>query len=533
MPWHEHLITLPVVLPLLFGAMLVMVNERRHNLKFWLNMLAVTGLLCTAVLLLVQVDGDGDALSRLTYQSANWDAPFGISLVVDRLSALMLLLVAAVALAALCFSYQRWAKAGPRYHALFLFLLMGMNGALITGDLFNLFVFFEVMLAASYGLLLHGKNATRVRAGMNFIALNLVAALFFLIGIALIYSSAGTLNLADLAVKGSLLSGADKTLFETGIVVMSVTFLAKCGIWPLGFWIPAAYSAAVPPVAALLTLVTKMGVYVLYRLWPLVVAGNHNQLVELGSQCLFWAGVATMIYASLGLLASHDSRYLVSYSAMLSSGILVALLGFGQNSLASSALFYLASSALAVAAFMLLLELADRLYSPSSLQRAEVLKSLNEEDTEEDAEEETPGVVIPAAMAFLGLSFMGCALVLAGMPPMSGFVAKLGIITNLLTSWDEVSSLKAALFIALLLLSGGFAIVALLRLGVRAFWAVESPETPKLLLSEATPILWLLSLCILMAALAGPVRGYMDRTGTDLFAYSAVPVALVAKGGAD
>ncbi len=531
MPWSEHLITLPVVLPLLFGALLIVISERHYILKFWLNMLAVAGLLCTAAVLLLKVDANTNQLSELNYQAANWDAPFGISLVVDRLSAMMLLLVATVALAALCSSYQRWARAGARYHSLFLFLLMGMNGALITGDLFNLFVFFEVMLAASYGLLLHGKNAIRVRAGMNFIALNLVAALFFLIGIALIYSATGTLNLADLVIKCSLLIGADKTLFETGMVVMAVAFLAKSGIWPLGFWMPGAYSAAVPPVAALLTLVTKMGIYVLYRLWPLVVsADNHSQLVGLGSQCLFWAGIITMFYASSGLLASYDSRYMASYSAMLSSGIMVALLGFGQYSLAASALFYLASSALAVAAFMLLLELADRLYSPSSVQRYAVLESLNDEDTE-DNEAETHGVVIPAAMAFLGLSFMGCALVLAGIPPLSGFVAKFGIITSLLSLWGEIPNLHAALFIGLLLLSGGFAIVALMRLGVRAFWSSQTSEAPKLLLSEATPILWLLSLCILMAALAGPVRGYMDRTGADLFANNTVPLA--AKGDAE
>src|SRR5690554_4665780 len=316
MPWFEHLITMPVVLPLLFGALLMMFNERNHRVKFWLNMSAVTGLLGVAVVLLVTVDTHPDA--TLNYQAANWQAPFGISLVVYRLSALMLVLVAAVALAALCFSYQRWMKAGARYHSLFLFLLMGMNGALITGDLFNLFVFFEVMLAASYGLLLHGKNKIRVRAGMSFITLNLVAALFFLIGIAMIYSASGSLNLADLASKSGQLVGVDKALFEAGMAVLAVAFLAKSGIWPLGFWMTSAYAAAVSPVAALLTLVTKMGIYVLYRLWPLVVVDNDSQMVTLGSQVLFWAGIITMLYAALGIFASRDSRRLASYSAMLS-----------------------------------------------------------------------------------------------------------------------------------------------------------------------------------------------------------------------
>lgn len=514
MAWLDHLITLPVVIPLLFGALLLLINERHYKLKFWLNMLAVSGLLWVAIALIVIVD----TAAPSAYQAASWPAPFAISLVIDRFNAMMLMLVAVVALTTLYFSYRRWARAGVHYHSLFLFLLMGMNGALITGDLFNLFVFFEVMLAASYGLLLHGKNKIRVRAGMSFITINLVAAFFFLIGIALLYASTGTLSFAELATISSALTGADKGLFEAGIAVLAVAFLAKSGIWPLGFWMPVAYSAAAPPVAALLTLVTKMGIYVLYRLWSLVVADNNSQLVETGALFLFWAGVVTMLYASLGLLVSRDSRRLVSYSAMLSSGILVAILGFQQASMIAAGLFYLLSSALAVAAFMLLFELTDRLYSPLSVQRAAVLKSLDEELQED----ETPGVVIPLALAFLGLSFIGCTLVLVGMPPLSGFVAKFGMIAGLLSLWTEVSHVHAAVFISLLLLSGGFAIVALMRLGVRIFWSSQVTQAPRLPLSEASPIMLLLSLCVLITILAGPVRAYMDKTGAELLAGQAL-----------
>ena len=534
MSWSEHVITLPVLLPLLLGALLILIDERKHRVKFWLNFAGVLALLGVAIQLLLTIDAQQQALV-LNYQAAGWAAPFGISLVADRLAAMMLVLVALIAVATLGFSYRRWARVGVHYHSLFMLLLMGMNGALITADLFNLFVFFEVMLAASYGLLLHGKNTIRIRAGMNYISLNLVAAFFFLIGIGLIYSATGSLNLADIALKSRHLADADQALLVTGVAVLAVTFLAKSGIWPLGFWIPRTYSAAVPPVGAMLTLVTKMGVYVIYRLWLLLTADSASDFSYWGSQFLFAAGVITMIYACFGLLGNRSARRVISYSAMLSSGILVAVLGFAQQSLVAAAFFYWISSALAVAAFMLLLELTDRLYSPLSVQRAAVLRSLSDDDEEE--EDETHGIAIPAAMAFLGLSFMGCSLVVAGLPPLSGFVAKFGMIMELFSSHSEVSMLKAIVFVALLLFSGAFAIVALMRLGVRAFWSSTVTEAPKLQLSEASPILLLLVACIGMALLAGPVRGYMDRTGADLYANQLyieaviVPTALVTQVG--
>lgn len=512
MLWFDHIITLPILLPLLLGAWLILVDDRKHQFKFWLSFFGMIALLWIAVSLLLVIDEHAQQTIVLTYQMANWTAPFGISLAADRLTVLMLILVNLVGLAALGFSYRRWAKADTHYHSLFMLLMMGMNGALLTGDLFNLFVFFEVMLAAAYGLLLYGKNRIRVRAGMNFITLNIVAALFFLIGIALIYSATGTLNLADLAVKSRQLLDVDKALFETGLAVLAVAFLAKSGIWPLGFWMPKAYSAAAPPVAALLTLVTKMGVYVIYRLWTMLTANVSDNFTLVGSQFLFWAGMSTMLYASFGLLANRNAQRIVSYSAMLSSGTLIALLGFGQQNLMASALFYWVSSALAVAAFMLLLELMDRLYSPQSIQRAAVLQSLDGKDTAE----ETPGLVIPAAMAFLGLSFIGCSLVLTGLPPLSGFVAKFGIILGLLPLWEGSAAVSAMIFVGILMLSGIFAIVAFMGLGIRTFWSSSVSQVPRLPWSEACSIMLLIILCVGMAIFAGPVRSYMDRVSADL-----------------
>ena len=193
-------------------------------------------------------------------------------LVLDRLSALMLLLTSVLALPALIFAAAGWDRQGQHFHSLFQFLLMGLNGAFLTGDLFNLFVFFEVLLAASYGLLLHGSGPLRVRASLHYIAINLAASLLFLIGVSLIYGVTGTLNMADLAVKAAEVAEADRPLLRAGAAILGIAFLVKAAMWPLSFWLPIAYMAAAPPVAAMFAIMSKVGVYAVLRVGSVAFA---------------------------------------------------------------------------------------------------------------------------------------------------------------------------------------------------------------------------------------------------------------------
>jgi multicomponent K+:H+ antiporter subunit D len=186
----------------------------------------------------------------------------------------MVLLAGTLGLAATVFSLARWQRAGPRFHALLQFLLMGLNGAFLTGDLFNLFVFFELLLAASYGLALHGSGTARVRFSLHYIVINLVASLLFLIGVSLIYGVTGTLNLAHLAQRIPLVAAEDRVLVESGAAVLAIAFLVKSGMWPLGFWLPSTYAAASPPAAALFSILTKVGFYAVLRLWLLLFGGG-------------------------------------------------------------------------------------------------------------------------------------------------------------------------------------------------------------------------------------------------------------------
>ncbi len=254
MGWIDQILIVPIVLPLVTGAILLLFDERRHVLKAMINVISTLALTLVALVLLNLADAppaDANAATTGVYLLGNWAAPFGIVLVLDRLSALMLMLTSVLASAALVFSLARWHRSGPHFHTLFQLLLMGLNGAFLTGDLFNLCVFFEVLLAASYGLALHGSGAARVTTGLHYIAVNLVASLCFLIGVSLIYGVAGTLNMADIARQIAGVRAEDRALLEAGAGILGIAFLVKAGMWPLSFWLPNTYAAAAPPVGAI------------------------------------------------------------------------------------------------------------------------------------------------------------------------------------------------------------------------------------------------------------------------------------------
>ncbi len=521
LPWSQHLILVPVLLPLLVGALLMPVNQKRYALKFGLSLGSGLLLWTVALVLLLQADGGHWSGDIGVYLPSNWPAPFGIALVVDRLSALMLLLTATIALAVLVFAAQRWDRVGVSFHSLFQCLLMGLNGAFLTNDLFNLFVFFEVMLAASYGLVLHGYNKRRIQAGMQYIAINLVASMLFLIGVALIYGATGTLNLSDLARRVASLGPQDAYLLRIGASVLALAFLTKGAMWPLGFWLPTTYAAASPPVGAMLVLMTKVGVYAVLRMWLAVFGDTAGPLAGFGFGALLAGGMATLLFGAIGMLASQDGGRMAGYGAIISSGTLLAVIGHTGHGdggpVLASGLYYLLGSTLAMAAFMLLIELTERIRPLGASLLAISMEAFAVEDKPEDP----VGVGIPGTLAFLGLSFTACALILSGMPPLSGFVAKFSLFHALLgtsTATDSPATGGSAVagvtwcLMALVVLAGLASILSLVRLGVRTFWASGVVRPPRLQLSEALPVTMLVGLCIALTVQAGTVLDYLDRT---------------------
>lgn len=524
-----HLIAAPILLPLLTAALMLMLGERHRPLKAKINLFSSLLGLFISVMLLQWTQTTGVPGSIGVYLPGNWQAPFGIVLVIDRLSALMLVLTGIIGVSALLFAMARWDGAGSSFHALFQIQLMGLYGAFLTADLFNLFVFFEVLLAASYGLLLHGSGRARVSSGLHYISINLLASSLFLIGAALIYGVTGTLNMADLALKIPLVSEADRGLLHAGAGILAVAFLAKAGMWPLNFWLVPAYSSASAPVAAMFAIMTKVGVYTLLRLWTLLFSEQAGASAFFGGDWLMYGGMATMGIAALAILAAQRLERMASLSILVSAGILLSAVGFAQPNLIGGALFYLVSSTLALSALFLLAELIERSRSANEIpleDESELLPRPQESLQPpkginlDDEQKAVIGQVIPWTMAFLGLSFIACALLIIGMPPLSGFIGKLSLIGALLNplglgNGGPISNAAWAL-LALLILTGLASLMAFSRLGIQRFWTPEERPSPLLRKLECAPIFLLLGLSIVLTFKAEPLLRYTQATAEAL-----------------
>jgi multicomponent K+:H+ antiporter subunit D len=519
----RHLVVLPVVVPLIAGALMFFLPDAQRTARVTLAAVSVVIQLAVAATLLyltsdaapyIWADGIG------VYAIGGWPAPFGIVLVVDRLSAVMLTLGAIVALATLVYSVARWDRPGQPFHSLFQFLTMGLNGAFLTGDLFNLFVFFEILLAASYGLMLRGGGALRVKLALHYIAVNLAASLLFLIGVALIYGVAGTLNMADLAGRAAARAPADRALLDAGAAILGIAFLVKAASWPLNFWLPGAYSVALAPVAASFAMMTKVGFYAVLRLSTLM------QEYETLGAALFYIGLGTLITGTIGMLAAKHLARLVAHSVLVSMGILLASLGLRIEALTTPVLFYLIVSVLTTCTFFMLTGMTDRTRvtdSPESpedrgAEEAEpVYIAYGIKQPSIHGNGEDVGIAIPATMAFLGMVFVCCVLLVSGLPPLPGFLAKFALLSTVMRSAAANGApISTWVFCVAIIISGFASVIALSRIGMRLFWSIAARTTPRLRLLEATPVVAMILVCIALAVAADPITRYLDHAAQSL-----------------
>lgn len=511
-----HLVVAPILLPMATAAVMLFMGEGRRPWKVVLGTGSMLAGLAAAVALLWWTSARGP----VTYVPGGWPAAVGIAVVADRLSALMLVLAWILGPSAVVFSAARWHRAGVHFHPLLQLQLMGLSGAFLAGDLFNLFVFFEILLAASYGLLLHGSGTKRIVAGLRYIAVNLTASSLFLVGATMLYGVTGTLNLAALAEHIAAVGPEDRGLLDAAAGILAVAFLAKAAAWPLNFWLVRAYATATAPAAAVFAILTKVGVYALLRTSTLLASGGAA--TSLGGDALVLFGAVTAALAAFGMLGTLPLGRLAGLSVIVSSGTLLTAIGLGRAAVTGGALLYLASSTLAASALFLLVDVLDR-WRNAGVTRSEtapfLTPRLEERDVNLDDEEEPlVGRPIPASTALLGFAFLACALLVAGLPPLSGFVGKVAILSGAFSTDGDEASFRAWVLLAVVLGTGLLSLLALTRAGIRLFWAGSTREAPHVRVAEAVPLIVLLAACVGLTVAAGPASRFALETARALHA---------------
>lgn len=490
-----HAVVLPVVLPLTAGACLSVLEPARPRLAASLSLLSVLVLAALAILLVVRADaGRVDA-----YLLGNWPAPFGIVLAVDRLGALMLLLTALIALPSLLAALAHESPLGRHFHALFQFQMAGLNGAFLTADLFNLFVFFELLLIASYGLLLSGDSATRLHAAMHYIVVNLCASLLFLVALALVYGLTGTLNMADLAQRlASAPALADGPLCAALLLLMLV-FAVKAALLPFHFWLPRTYSVAAAPVAALFAVMTKVGVYAIARLASLL-HGDGADVMGFAPGWLTILALATLIAAAQGGLSARYLRSLTAWLLMGSTGLALAGVSLASETALAAALYYVLASTLSSAALFLFCARLGQARDPVS----------GAGDTLQ------PAPLTAEARSRLGGIFLLLAIAAAGMPPLGSFLGKVWVLQA------AIGTPLGTWVLGVVLLTSLAALVALMRAGSALFWCADTVVAAHRH-AEGLPVHGLalpllLAALVVVGAAAAPVARYTSATAEQLYA---------------
>ncbi|WP_333662990.1 monovalent cation/H+ antiporter subunit D [Acinetobacter sp.] len=451
--WHTHTPIISILIPALTSFLLLLLgNPGAGSLKQdwrqpWRRGISLTsailGLLTAISYLMIASTGQISV-----YQLSEWSAPFGIVLVLDRLSAFMLVLTYALALPVIWYASDNWDTRGRYFHTMFHFLLMGVCGAFLTGDLFNLFVFFEILLMASYVLLLHGQGRPRFQLGIHYVTINLLASALFLIGLGMIYGSIGSLNMADVGRILPTLDNDQHKLAIAGGLLLFVVFGIKAAMLPVGFWLPKTYAVASTPVAAIFTIMTKVGIYAILRVNGTVFDDAMAQSIF--KNTLLLIGLITSIYGVIGAIGAERLRRFVGFMVLSSVGTLLIAIAMFNTQAWSAGLYYLVHSTLIAAAFYLFCGWI-------TAQRG----------TFKDHLKVAPKIKNEKAAA---LTYFLIAMMMAGLPPFSGFLGKVFILQA------TAETAYQGWIIAIILIVSLLSILALTRVGFILFWRASPPE---------------------------------------------------------
>ncbi|GAB5900630.1 Na+/H+ antiporter subunit D [Mycolicibacterium mageritense] len=511
------LIPLPVLIPALAAAV-TLVAGRRPQLQRIITQVALVAVVAVCAALVYLADRDGTLVLHVGGwgQSVPGMGPLGITLVVDRLSALMLVVSAIVLLAVVVYAIGQGIRDGDErqpvsiFMPTYLVLSAGVCTAFLAGDLFNLFVGFEVLLAASFVLLTIGASMDRVRAGISYVLVSMVSSMIFLIGIALVYASTGTLNMAELAVRlDDVPSGTRTALFA----VLLVAFGIKAAVFPLSTWLPDSYPTAPAPVTAVFAgLLTKVGVYAIIRAHSLLFPGGGLDSV------LLVAGLLTMIIGILGAIAQSDIKRLLSFTLVSHIGYMVFGIALASQLGMSGAIYYVAHHIVVQTTLFLVVGLIERQAGASTLQRLGGLA---------------------AASPVLAFVFVVPALNLGGIPPFSGFIGKVA----LLEAGAENGSVLAWTLVTGSVVTSLLTLYVVARVWTKAFWRsrADAPEghlaaaAPSVLLDDIQDIQFadrdsvgrmpvgmliptgaLIVVGLTLTVAAGPIFGYSERAAAEV-----------------
>lgn len=500
-----HLAALPVLIPLIAGFIILLSKVGGITLQRTLNLLVVSGLVILSIALL-QTSADG---SYQVYLLGNWQAPFGIVLVLDRLSALMVATTSVLALASLIYAIATDTdKKGSHFHVLFQFILLGLNGAFLTGDLFNLFVFFEVLLLASYALLLHGGGRKRTKAGLHYVVINLVGATLFLFAVGALYGVLGTLNIADLAAKLVVLPEEDKGLVGAAGLLLLVVFGIKAALFPLYLWMPTAYTNTSAPVAALFAIMTKVGIYAIIRVHGTIFGDDAGILTDFHLPWVLGLGLLTLVLAAFGVMAAKELREQVAYLVLASVATLLIAVGLNNPLALSSGLYYLIHSTLIAGGMFLLADIISR--GRGSF-----------------ADKFESGFAMPSAI-LIGSMFMFGAIAMTGMPPLSGFFGKVLMLNA------SLSHPWFAWVLAVVLIAGFITIVSMARTGSLLFYDTKD-KTAEHTSGEPLNKLSMMAVIALFVAspvlviFAQPITAFTEATAKQQFNSQAYVEAVLSK----
>ncbi|TRW46983.1 Na+/H+ antiporter subunit D [Georgenia yuyongxinii] len=494
------LVTLPIVLPLI-GAGFALALARYRRLQGIVSVTTLSVVLVTAIVLLVRVD-DGP----IVLDVGGWAAPVGIALVADRLAALMLVISVTVTLGVLVYSLAQGLADGDEgapvviYHPTFLILSAGVSNAFLAGDLFNLYVGFEILLAASFVLITLSGTRERIRSGTIYVVVSLISSVVFLVAIALIYAATGTVNMAQLALRLPEIGSGTQLVLQ---LMLLVAFGIKAAMFPLSAWLPDSYPTAPAPVTAVFAgLLTKVGVYAVIRTQVLLFPdGRLNDL-------LLWVALATMIIGILGAVAQEDIKRLLSFTLVSHIGFMIWGVATGTVAGLSAAIFYVAHHITVQTSLFLVAGLIERRGGTTSLVRLGSLARL---------------------APLLAVLFFVPAMNLAGIPPMTGFLGKVGLVE---AAAQQGTAMSWAL-IAGGLLTSLLTLYAITKTWNMAFWQ-EAPEPlpeatmPRAMVGSAGA---LVVFSLVLAALAGPLFTYTDQAAEDLRARTPYISSVLPEGG--